>query len=122
MRSLVAGLLFLVLSTEALTQEPKTGDADRLPTATRPEPSTAEEQTEREEPIETDRDAFTPQTRTVGKGLSILEAAYSFIDNRHDFEKHSFPELLYRYGIFERVELRLGWNYEVGGGGSSISG
>lgn len=75
-----------------------------------------------EDPIETDRDSFTPATTTVGQGRTILESAYSFVDNRGVKETHSFPELLVRFGIAERIELRLGWNYEVGGAGSETSG
>ncbi len=78
------------------------------------------ESAERE--LETDRDAFTPATSTTGLGLSILESSYSFIDNRTVADTHSFPELLIRYGIFERIELRVGWNYEVGGTGDIVSG
>src|SRR5262249_57778444 len=37
-------------------------------------------------------------------------------DNRRVPETHSFPELLLRYGLTKRLELRLGWNYEVGSG------
>jgi hypothetical protein len=74
-----------------------------------------------EDHIETDRDSFTPATTTAGQGRSILEAAYSFIDNRRGPETHSFPEMLLRCGLTERIELRLGWNYEVGGG-NEISG
>ena len=76
--------------------------------------------TERE--LETDRDAFTPATSTVGSGVSVLESSYSFIDNRTVAETHSFPETLFRYGIGERLELRIGWNYEVGGTGDVVSG
>ena len=75
-----------------------------------------------EEHIETDRDSFTPATSNAGQGRWIVEAAYSFIDNRHTFETHSFPESLLRYGLSERVELRLGWNYEVGGASDAVSG
>src|SRR5262249_19806269 len=35
---------------------------------------------------------------------------------------HSFPEMLLRYGLTKRLELRVGWNYEVGGGGNDVSG
>jgi hypothetical protein len=80
------------------------------------------EKRKEEEPVETDRDAFTPVTKTAGKGLFILESAYSFIDDRHVPPTHSFPELLLRYGLTDRIELRLGWNYEVGGGGNDVSG
>ncbi len=75
-----------------------------------------------EEPIETDRDSFTPATTVVGRGRLLVESSYSFIDNRDTFETHSFPELLLRAGVLDCVELRLGWNYEVGGEGSDVSG
>ncbi|MCA9236096.1 MAG: transporter [Planctomycetales bacterium] len=72
--------------------------------------------------IETDRDSFTPATTTAGPRRLILESAYSFIDNRHVADTHSFPELIGRYGVNEWLELRLGSNYEVGGEANSISG
>jgi hypothetical protein len=75
-----------------------------------------------EEALETDRDSFTPSTMTVGACRAIVEAAYSFIDNRDVKETHSYPELLVRYGIDEDIELRLGGNYEVGGAGNDVSG
>lgn len=70
---------------------------------------------ENEGEIETDRDSFTPAITTVRRAKTILESAYTFSDNRHFKEGHSFPELLVRYGLTERLELRLGWNYEVTG-------
>jgi hypothetical protein len=76
---------------------------------------------ERDE-IETDRDSFTPATTTAARRRLIVESAYSFIDNRGFKETHSFPELLLRYGLTDRVELRLGGNYEVGGEGAEVSG
>jgi len=85
------------------------------------EPDLAEENPW-EEHIETDRDSFTPATTTAGQGLWITEAAYSFIDNRDTFETHSFPEFLLRRGVLEWMELRVGWNYEVGGAANSVSG
>jgi hypothetical protein len=71
--------------------------------------------------IETDRDSFTPSTRTVTPGRWIAESSYSFIDNRATPETHSLPELLLRYGVADFVELRLGGNYEVGGEGADVS-
>lgn len=65
--------------------------------------------------LETDRDAFTPYSSTAGHRMTILETSYSFLDNRNVAETHSFPELLLRHGVSERLEWRLGWNYEVGG-------
>lgn len=75
-----------------------------------------------ERELETDRDSFTPATSTVGRRKAVLESSYSFIDNRSVAETHSFPELLTRFGVSERIELRLGWNYEVGGAGDVVSG
>lgn len=75
-----------------------------------------------EDEIETDRDSFTPATTTAGNGLWIVEAAYSFIDNRGVPETHSFPELLARRGVTDWFEFRVGWNYEVGGAGNPVSG
>ncbi|MBX9627509.1 MAG: transporter [Gemmataceae bacterium] len=72
--------------------------------------------------IETDRDSFTPATTTVGRRRLVVESAYTFLDNRGLKETHSVPELLLRYGLTDRVELRLGWNYEVGGAGNEASG
>ncbi len=75
-----------------------------------------------EDSIETDRDAFTPVMTTAGRNRLISESSYSFIDNRSAPDTHSFPELLVRYGALRNLELRLGWNYEVGGGGNVVSG
>ena len=73
------------------------------------------------EELETDRDAFTFAPTAAGADTSILEASYSFIDNRTGPESHSFPEVLVRRGIGETVEARLGFNYEAGGPGT-VSG
>lgn len=75
-----------------------------------------------ERELETDRDAFTPATSTAGDRLTILESSYSFIDNREVADTHSFPEFLLRRGISDWFELRLGWNYEVGGTGDVVAG
>jgi hypothetical protein len=72
--------------------------------------------------IETDRDSFTPATTTVDRGRSVLEGSYTFIDNRDVPEGHSFPELLWRMGVSEQLELRLGWNFETGGPSGGTSG
>jgi hypothetical protein len=72
--------------------------------------------------IETDRDSFTPSTSVAGRQRFIVESAYSFIDNRTVPETHSLPEIIARYGLSDRIELRFGCNYEVGGAGSPISG
>ena len=68
--------------------------------------------------LETDRDSFTFAPTTTGAHTSILETSYSFIDNRSGPATHSVPEVLLRRGIGDRVELRLGYNYEAGGPGT----
>lgn len=90
--------------------------------ASEPEESREPEEAEEEEHIETDRDSFTPATTTVGEGRIVFESAYTFIDNRRVAETHSYPEFLARIGVSERLEFRIGWNYEVGGAGNSTSG
>jgi hypothetical protein len=75
-----------------------------------------------EDRLETDRDSFTPSTRPVGRSRLVVESSYSFIDNRDAKETHSFPELLLRYGLTERLELRFGGNYEIGGESNTVSG
>lgn len=77
---------------------------------------------EEEDEIETDRDSFTPATTVAGRRRTIVELAHSFIDNRNVPETHSYPELITRFGVNDWLELRLGWNYEVGGAGSPVSG
>jgi hypothetical protein len=72
--------------------------------------------------IETDRDSFTPSTKVMGHGRLGIESSYSFIDNRNVAETHSLPELLFRYGIGEKLEFRFGYNYEIGGARSTESG
>jgi hypothetical protein len=72
--------------------------------------------------IETDRDSFTPAVSTAPAGRVIFESAYSFLDNRAVPETHSFPEMVFRYGLTDRFEARIHWNYEVGGGSSQVAG
>jgi hypothetical protein len=81
--------------------------------------SAAEEDAEE---IETDRDSLTPSTALVSPGRRLFETSYSYIDNHRGPETHSFPEALLRYGLTERLELRLGWNYETGGVNTILSG
>lgn len=76
---------------------------------------------EDEEAIETDRDSFTPSTLVVGQNVWVVESAYSYIDNRQGRDTNSYPELLARYGISEWLELRLGYNFEIGGAGNDLS-
>lgn len=110
---------FLIFPAVRLAaQAPSTGPAFEIPRVERVEPIERPEGGE----IETDRDSFTPATTTAGRGRLIVESAYTFLDNRRVKETHSLPELVLRYGLTDRVELRLGWNYEVGGAGNDTTG
>ncbi len=71
--------------------------------------------------IETDRDSFTPATTLVAPSKVMIEAAWTFIENRDAKETHSLPELLMRYGAADWLELRLGTNYEIGGESADVS-
>ncbi|MFK5923145.1 MAG: transporter [Verrucomicrobiota bacterium] len=71
--------------------------------------------------IETDRDSFTPATTLVAPSKIMIEAAWTFIDNRDAKETHSLPELLIRYGATDWLELRVGANYEIGGEAADVS-
>jgi len=93
-----------------------------LPTAGTDRRAAEDGESAEEDEIETDRDSFTPSAKVVGFRRTIFEASYTLIDNRSGFETHSFPELLIRHGLTKNLELRLGWNYEIGGGNSVITG
>lgn len=81
----------------------------------------SDREVESDEPLETDRDSFTFAATTVGTGKTLVEMSYSHLENRSVPNTNSFPEMLTRVGLTDRLELRLGWNYEVGGGGD-VSG
>jgi hypothetical protein len=108
------GIFLLTFLTQVgFAQQERRGDTIR---------STPAELEPEEDEIVTDRDSFTPSAQTANKGRTIFEASYSFIDNRESYETHSFPEILWRYGLNEKWELRLGWNYEIGAENSIVSG
>lgn len=98
------------------------GITERLEDISSRDAETENEAENESEKFETDRDSFTPSPRIAELNRVILESSYTFIDNRYAKETHSYPELLLRYGATERIELRLGWNFEVGGGNSVLSG
>jgi hypothetical protein len=114
-----------VAGQETLPSQPKsagTGIPRENAEGEEREPEEEEPRSPFEDKIETDRDAFTPSTKTTPLNRFIVESSYSFIDNRGSPDTNSFPELLFRYGINKHLELRLGWNYEAGGGGNVVSG
>lgn len=90
---------------------------DRSLFGSNPEESEGED----EDKLETDRDSFTPATTVMKRGEVLFESSYSMLDLRGRPDSHSFPEILTRIGVTDRIEFRLGWNYEAGGGGSISS-
>ena len=103
-------------ATRVLAQESSAGPLPEAPGAQKIEMSERGEGPERREgserarggEIETDRDSFTPATTTAGRNRLIVESAYSFFDNRGVKETHSFPELVLRFGLGDRLEFRFG--------------
>lgn len=68
---------------------------------------------EKEEPLDSDRPNFTDTSTTVGYRRLQIESGYTYThavggDSTHDI--HDLPELLVRYGLAERLELRVEWN------------
>ncbi len=90
------------------------------------EGKSAAEVLEADDFIETDRNSFTIARVTPGANRLIVESSFSYINLAGEKATYSFPELLLRYGIGDRFELRLGWNYEAGQervpGGGTIGG
>ncbi len=80
--------------------------------------SEANEIDEIEDFLETDRNSFTLARKTAGYKRIVFETAYTFLDPPGEGNRHSFPEILTRYGVSERLEIRLGWNNEVEFGGA----
>ncbi len=66
-----------------------------------------------EAPLVTDRPDFTESTDAVPFGRVQLELGYTFTYDREGRERrrdHTAPELLARFGIWENLELRIGWD------------
>ncbi len=66
-----------------------------------------------EEPLESDRPDFTETSSTVGRHRLQIESGYTYTqavagDPAHN--AHDLPELLVRYGLAERLELRIAWD------------
>ena len=67
-----------------------------------------------DEPMETDRHDFTQAPKVVGAGVLQLEYGflYSTLEEGTKRETtYATPELLVRYGVNERTEFRLRYNY-----------
>ncbi len=72
------------------------------------------EAADRQDLIETDRNAFTISPRTVGRNRRIFESTYTYIGVGSAGSKYSFPEALLRLGLTDRIEARIGYNFETG--------
>lgn len=116
LRSAFALMLFAVTGANAPAQEepPRAGENAARAEAAGADAATEDEADEREEFIETDRNSFTFAPFTAGRNRLIIESAYSFLRFGAEGGKHSFPEAVFRYGIGDRFELRLGYNFEIG--------
>lgn len=71
--------------------------------------------------LNTDRDAFTPSTFCVDAGHFLTEVSHVYIENRSGRPTNSYPELLVRRGITDRLEWRFGANYAVNSQGSVVT-
>lgn len=69
----------------------------------------------------TDRDAFTPSTKTVAPGRLLSEGSYVYIDNRSGLPTNNVPEYLLRIGATDRFEWRLGVDYGVNAQGNVVT-
>lgn len=67
------------------------------------------------EPLVTDRPDFTEASTTVGKKVLQIEMGYTYISDNSGgvtTSSHSYPETLFRYGIFaDWLELRVAQNF-----------
>ncbi|XZE54325.1 transporter [Planctomycetaceae bacterium SH139] len=67
-----------------------------------------------EERIETERHDFTQSATTVGRGITQVEAGYSFFFKETGSERetaHTLPETLIRIGLSEDIEMRFRLNH-----------
>jgi hypothetical protein len=44
----------------------------------------------------------------------VVEGSYTFLDQDAEFDGNLFPDMLARFGLTDILEVRLGWNYEMG--------
>ncbi len=62
--------------------------------------------------------AWTQKIARLARGRTQLEGGYSFLRGSAgggDGTQHAFPDLLLRFGLTDRLELRLGWPGHVTG-------
>jgi hypothetical protein len=117
-RYVVASCVVLCLTStgrgQAVETRPSPTPGEMVDNEGSGEGRSATEAIEAEDFIETDRNSFTFARVAAGANRLIVESSFSYINITGEKVKFSFPETLLRYGIGERFELRLGWNYETG--------
>ena len=84
-----------------------------------PDSARAEEVSEGD--LGTDRDAFTPSTKTIAPGTLLSEGSYVYIDNRFGLPTNNVPEYLLRIGGTDWLEWRFGVNYSVNSAGNIVT-
>ncbi|HLA85893.1 MAG TPA: transporter [Thermoguttaceae bacterium] len=65
------------------------------------------------DPLEADRPDFTESPNTIDRGRLQLESGWTYFHDQTgglEFDAHRLPELLLRYGLTEKLELRLVWS------------
>lgn len=64
-----------------------------------------------EPPIRTERPSFSSNAYVLPAGAWQIETGYLYTNDsdRADFEQHTLPLVLLRYGLNEDVELQFGW-------------
>ncbi len=75
-----------------------------------------------EEPLVTDRPDFTESSSTVGSGVLQLEGGVTFSSFQSGIDVTTVGEILARWGVAEKLELRFvlpTYSWESGGGDSS---
>lgn len=75
------------------------------------------QETDKVEPLVTDRPDATEASSTVGKGVLQFETGglyESFEANNIKSENYTFNTMLIRYGILDNLEFRLGWDFVEG--------
>ncbi|MGH7592902.1 MAG: transporter [Gemmatimonadales bacterium] len=92
MRPVLASCVLLLLASAAPAQRP-----DSLP------------------PIDTDRPDFTDGVHTIARHHIQFETGYTYQEGRgaDPGYSHSVPEMLVRFGVTSRVEVRMGENFLV---------
>ncbi len=91
-----------------------TGSRPGAPAEWEPKLEDSESDSPWDEPIETDRHDFTQSPKVVGRGVRQFEFGVLYTNRTEDDQvenSYATPELLFRYGLTDRLELRARFNY-----------